>query len=899
MKLLWFFLICCFSHLLAAEESEGSAYGSAIITYQTDPNGERLDRVRFWLKSADQYQQMFPKGSAYIDDPTTKTRMVVAESLPPGKYFLEFIVPNKDGYFEEVPVREFTINRGSAVKIDQTIKPKLPALHMQIGAILESAKLPKEEIAAIENPHASEPIQIEPIQNDPIQKEQPIQILPIENGAITVINNIPNARWIIYNRDIKVYSGRGTQYKIPLAVDVNYHLQAEDIEGYTKRIDPSEQFPILLNQTTVAEIYYMRQFGYIEVSSLLPDREEVTLEFLPDNPELPAVRANLHSEGGRLHWKSPEIPTGSYTLFFYPANKKLLPLEPQKISVLQGENLLLTPEFFEGRQLKVTSNTPDAVYTLTDEKTYKTWSGKGKEFTFEQLLPGQYILSYSTSDYGFYIPPKPERITIRKYQDAEVNAHYNLGGKISIASDEPRTDVTIESVENLMPTRQEELVGGRGTYLVPPGKYRISYSKSRGVTPQPVEILVQSTQVQDIAVSYGTNAIPPSPIEENAEKGQLILITNTPDALYTIKEASKMTEKELAPEKSVGTFKGKYQIITLKANTPYQIVFGEINRYKAPNPTTVELKKGETKTLSISYIPINQMVSVAEGQVIVGDPFKEGKQDELPARTVDIDAFSIGIYQVTNAQYAYWLTESVNSGKAVYGSESEKKGQVMDKEGQLLCKTLDAEPNSQINVVLTSNGNLAFIPIPGKDHYPVVYVTWQGAISFAQDNEGRLPTEAEWEKAAGMALTSPGQPLKKFRYGFSKDTIDKTWCNYKLDNTPIEYFQVLTTEVGFYNGTNRLPLGPHDTMQFRTNNAYSPVGAYDMSGNVWEWVNDWYSAVYYKDMPEKNPQGPTSGTKKVVKGGCYDSLADGVRVSERLALPLGYCDGYTGFRIAK
>ena len=72
-----------------------------------------------------------------------------------------------------------------------------------------------------------------------------------------------------------------------------------------------------------------------------------------------------------------------------------------------------------------------------------------------------------------------------------------------------------------------------------------------------------------------------------------------------------------------------------------------------------------------------------------------------------------------------------------------------------------------------------------------------------------------------------------------------------------------------------------------------------MSGNVWEWVADWFTDNYVEALDSVNPKGPQSGTNKVVKGGCYDSLADGVRVTERLGLKPDHTDAFTGFRVAK
>ena len=127
------------------------------------------------------------------------------------------------------------------------------------------------------------------------------------------------------------------------------------------------------------------------------------------------------------------------------------------------------------------------------------------------------------------------------------------------------------------------------------------------------------------------------------------------------------------------------------------------------------------------------------------------------------------------------------------------------------------------------------MPIPGKENYPVIEVTWYGAQAYCQDKGCRLPTESEWEKAAGMSLPKENEKGIRFKYGFGQDTIDRTWANYR-ENERSAAVQVLTTPVGFYNGVNTLPLTADDRTPLKTHDAKSPSGAYDMSGNVWEWV---------------------------------------------------------------
>ncbi len=106
---------CC------AEEFVEPNTGTLVISYQTGIHGERLDRIRFTLSNGKLERQMYPKKNRYVDDVAKLTRLVIIEDLSPGQYQIEFIVPNSDGLFEEVPLRTVTIEKGKTEKIDQLI----------------------------------------------------------------------------------------------------------------------------------------------------------------------------------------------------------------------------------------------------------------------------------------------------------------------------------------------------------------------------------------------------------------------------------------------------------------------------------------------------------------------------------------------------------------------------------------------------------------------------------------------------------------------------------------------------------------------------------------------------------------------------------------------------------
>jgi eukaryotic-like serine/threonine-protein kinase len=230
----------------------------------------------------------------------------------------------------------------------------------------------------------------------------------------------------------------------------------------------------------------------------------------------------------------------------------------------------------------------------------------------------------------------------------------------------------------------------------------------------------------------------------------------------------------------------------------------------APGAIWVEPKTG----IEFVYVPA--------GEFTMGSD--DGGFDERPAHTVYLDAFWIMKTEVTNAQYKQ-------------------------------CVDADAceQPlNDQWHI--TTNVR-----------HPVTHIHWQQAADFAAWVGGRLPTEAEWEKAAR-----------------GTDGRIYPWGNDEPTDQLLNYF----SRVG-----NTTPVGSYP-------NGASPYGALDMAGNVWEWVADWYDDGYFANSPAHNPLGPVLGRARVTRGGAWHTTAFYARATLRARTSPTFRSGNLGFRMA-
>jgi formylglycine-generating enzyme required for sulfatase activity len=227
---------------------------------------------------------------------------------------------------------------------------------------------------------------------------------------------------------------------------------------------------------------------------------------------------------------------------------------------------------------------------------------------------------------------------------------------------------------------------------------------------------------------------------------------------------------------------------------------------------------------------------------------EEGNGDEQPAREVRLEPYYIDETEVTNAAYA----QCVAAGDC------------------------EAPASTRATYYADYYGN------PDYNDYPVIYVDWYQARAFCEWREARLPSEAEWERAAGF---DPEEGIKTtYPWGDEFEGTRLNYCDTSCNAAALD----ATYDDGY---RDTAPVGTYPAGR-------SPIGAYDMLGNVMEWVHDWYDRNYYSNAPQENPFGPAEGFSKSVRGGSWLSDRNELRVSYRTFYEPGAVRANIGFRCA-
>lgn len=213
------------------------------------------------------------------------------------------------------------------------------------------------------------------------------------------------------------------------------------------------------------------------------------------------------------------------------------------------------------------------------------------------------------------------------------------------------------------------------------------------------------------------------------------------------------------------------------------------------------------------------MVLVPAGEFLMGSD-REG-EDEKPGHRVVLDAYYMDAYEVTVGHYAKFLDAT--------GIEPPPDWKTMNQ--------------------------------PQHQKRPVVNVDWADAVRYCRWAGKRLPTEAEWEKAAR-----------------GTDGRIYPWGNDSPTGLQANFGKSVPDKSQNYGWRDHFALSPVGVLE----DGKSPYGIYDMAGNVWEWVSDWYDEHYYQSSPSRNPTGPSSGNDKVLRGGSWNFTPRALRSTARL-----------------
>ena len=255
-----------------------------------------------------------------------------------------------------------------------------------------------------------------------------------------------------------------------------------------------------------------------------------------------------------------------------------------------------------------------------------------------------------------------------------------------------------------------------------------------------------------------------------------------------------------------------------------------------------------------------ELALIPAGEFLMGSD--DAEEDERPVHRVHVDDFFLGVQPITNAEYARFVRDTGHRSPAVY-------------ELPIVVKAGGPERERAFRQVggpyVWEDGH----PQAERVDHPVTLVRYDDAAAYCSwlsavtGKAFRLPTEAEWEKAA-----RGGAESKRYPWG---DRLDRNMANFLVDPA----------------------LKPtHGTTPCRSYPP-NPFGLFDMAGNVWEWVYDWYDSRYYSTAGARNPTGPPLGHMRIVRGGSW--LVADVRMlscSHRHKVPPDTYSYAIGFRVA-
>lgn len=296
-------------------------------------------------------------------------------------------------------------------------------------------------------------------------------------------------------------------------------------------------------------------------------------------------------------------------------------------------------------------------------------------------------------------------------------------------------------------------------------------------------------------------------------------------ASCTAESTSTLTSPVLISSPSITPI----NILRTPSLSPTYTATPQLPTHTPTTTSTVTLTPSPTSTPTLTPLPVQiidefgiPMVLVPAGTFTMGSNGKSFL--ERPAHSVTLNNYYIDQYEVANKWYAEFLNELGNQFEG-------------------LANWIEAkDPDLRVHQV-----DGIWIVEPGYEDYPMNEMTWYGARAFCQWRGARLPTEAEWEKAAR------GTDERTYPWGEGITCQQANYAGCFYESLPIDSYP----------------------------ESVSPYGAYNMAGNMMEWVADWYDKDYYADSPGENPTGPETGDFRIIRGSSWINSPEKLRTTYR------------------
>lgn len=361
---------------------------------------------------------------------------------------------------------------------------------------------------------------------------------------------------------------------------------------------------------------------------------------------------------------------------------------------------------------------------------------------------------------------------------------------------------------------------------------------------------------------------------------------------------SALPETKEEVEEIAGLLKNEYgfsvEIVPnpTKEEMGAQLIALNQRKYNPEDQNACPARFKYVKAMHEGYISVltNNLVRIEGGEFDMGDTFGDGRSDEKPVHKVKINTFYLGRNEVSLGEFRQFINATG------YETDADKIGKCW-----VVTDSGSWEEKDDVNWRCDTEGKQR--PSDEENH-PVIHVSWNDAIAYCnwlsqqeglkevytisesnvtadwEANGYRLPTEAEWEYAA----RSLG---KKYKYAWGNGDPNGNIA----DETAKTKYSSWTIWEGYRDGyVHTSPVGTFPQ---------GDLGLNDMTGNVWEWCWDWFGSSYYQDSSEDNPKGPSSGSDRVLRGGCWFFNSVYVRAANRSYDMPTVSDNDIGFRLSR